>query len=390
MRSLRSGTICQALLTSISRYGIIKDTIRQAIKRHVGWNNDESIDAYERMSIFCFQNIASLQDLEQNAEANNLVRQFIDEMDPKPQSKTPTPVRMKMRQVRRSVSHPKKSPCSVVKRASFRGQLKAKILEMRPLLKEACFNEPKGLDGKDHQVTWMKYHHKYIKKWCETSVECQPMLEQNNEYQKGNPDTRQSILLNIGKTMFMKLATGDKIEEYINKVFYEDWQHTVRKEDNDDEEQPKINRFFQRRVKRKLFDDEIITQPDVVLHGAPNSTNHEPNSNSQHDDESDKQGTVSAQDDTSDPEGEMSDIILSGEEESCDEANTGFMTDALFDSEEEHSLHFSEIEESTAPTAHIHHSQMQLENREQQAERKMDETGMDDDTIQFYLTLQFD
>ncbi len=45
------------------RYGIIKDYIRQTVKRHEGRDSDESIDAYERMSIFCSQNVASLQDL---------------------------------------------------------------------------------------------------------------------------------------------------------------------------------------------------------------------------------------------------------------------------------------------------------------------------------------
>ncbi len=75
MRSL-SGHICQALLTCILRYGIIKDNIRQAIKRHVGWNHDDSIDGYERMSIFCSQNVANLQDLEQSNEAQDVIRSY--------------------------------------------------------------------------------------------------------------------------------------------------------------------------------------------------------------------------------------------------------------------------------------------------------------------------
>ncbi len=76
MRSLRSGHICQALLTCILRYGIIKDNIRQAIKRHVGWNHEDSIDAYERMSIFCSQNVANLQDQEQSNEAQDVIRSY--------------------------------------------------------------------------------------------------------------------------------------------------------------------------------------------------------------------------------------------------------------------------------------------------------------------------
>ncbi len=224
MRSLRSGHICQALMTSILRYGIIKDHIRQAVKRHVGWNNDESIDAYERMSIFCSQNVSSLQDLSQNTEAQNVVRSYFDQDTT---SKTPpTPfqsVRTTMRQRRRSVNSPKLPPPSVMKYVSFRN-IKSRIVHHHPQLKIACDEETRtSRDGKDHQTIWMTYHQKYIKKWCENAEECQELLNSNPDYLHGKKEVKQSILLNVGKKVFLQLAVGEKRDEWIKKVFYEDY-----------------------------------------------------------------------------------------------------------------------------------------------------------------------
>lgn len=227
MRSLRSGNICQALMTSILRYGIIKDHIRQAVKRHVGWNNDESIDAYERMSIFCSQNIASLQDLQQNTEAQNVVRSYLNQhVVMSSTSSNQCPVRMVMREVRRSSKRPKKSPASVVKHVSFR-KVKDRILELRPKLKIACDEEDKRakIHGeKQHQAVWMAYHQPFIKKWAEKSKKCRVELDNDPIFVHGSKIKKNSILLNVGKRMFLKLATGDKLDYYINKIFTDDYQ----------------------------------------------------------------------------------------------------------------------------------------------------------------------
>lgn len=281
MRSLRSGHICQALMSSIMRYGIIKDSIRQAVKRHVGWSKDESIDAYERMSIFCSQNVGSLQDLEQNGESQNLVRAMLQDDD------SPTPreeIRTTMREVRRSSKHPKKSPSSVTKYVSFR-RIKNRILELRPKLRKACEEEDRRSTGKKHQTTWMVYHQKYIKKWCENAAECKALLESNEQYHKGSKEVRSSILLNVGKQVFIKCAVGAKRDQYIEAVFYEDYSE---KEPQTPERnrQTVAQRFTPTRsVKRKLSflsddssddkhipnykiielpEQELVTQPDIV------------------------------------------------------------------------------------------------------------------------------
>ncbi len=253
MRSLRSGHICQALLTCIMRYGIIKDSVRQAVKRHVGWNNDESIDAYERLSIFCSQNVANLQDLQQDSDAQELVRGLwgLNEQET-PNMKESTPIRTTMRERRRSPHHPKKPAKSVTKFVSFR-RIKKRILELNPKLKEACEEEDKiaaKLKQKSHQTIWTTYHQRYIKKWCENSVECLELLNQNNDYLHGTSDEKSSVLLNIGKRTFLQLAVNDKRDEYIRKVFYED---LVPKEIMDDSERGSVKRrFLPRNAKRKL------------------------------------------------------------------------------------------------------------------------------------------
>ncbi len=271
MRSLRSGNICQALMSSILRYGIIKDHIRQAIKRHVGWNNDESIDAYERMSIFCSQNIASIQDLQQNTEAQNVVRCYLNQQQEP--TTTTTPVRTTMRKQRRSSLRKKISPASVVKCVSFKA-LKAKILERRPLLDKACKQEAaqaKLENKKQSQSIWMTYHHHYIKKWAENSKKCRVQLQQNTDYTQGDRSKRQSVLLNVGKRVFSKLCVDDKVDYYINKVFYDDY-NSKKKEGNplgelntqsdqmtiDDFRQSPKARFVspRRGVKRRLTYDE--------------------------------------------------------------------------------------------------------------------------------------
>ncbi len=265
MRSLRSGHICQALLTSILRYGIIKDHIRQAIKRHVGWNTDDSIDAYERMSIFCSQNVASLQDLQQSTEAQNVVRCYFhmegtsDTMgSPSAQHhSTPSPqtVRYTMRERRRSVNHPKKSPASVMTNISFR-RIKKDILKLLPNLKKAVDEEEKTEQGRRQQKTWTTFHHRYIREWCEKDEHCRKILNANDEYVRGSQQVRLTISLNVGKKRFMQVAVGEAAESYIRKVFYEDYQERkqTRKPNNEDRSSV-THRFNFRAVKRRLTYD---------------------------------------------------------------------------------------------------------------------------------------
>ncbi len=61
-RSLRSGCVCQVFINSILRCGHVTHETRQAVKLHVGWLQDSSMDYYIRVAAYKYQNVLALQE----------------------------------------------------------------------------------------------------------------------------------------------------------------------------------------------------------------------------------------------------------------------------------------------------------------------------------------
>ncbi len=61
-RSLRSGCVCQVFINSILRCGHVTQETRQAVKLHVGWLQEGSMDYYIRVAAYKYQNVLALQE----------------------------------------------------------------------------------------------------------------------------------------------------------------------------------------------------------------------------------------------------------------------------------------------------------------------------------------